>query len=165
MQEHDLKNSNDTIPHSSSLYLPVNGIDKFILHEDFFRFLDLAFTVKALKHNLSSSNPLTFSEEDIKKIVKKIHSHFLPSKKHLTLLKGECLDTDEVMKNIMDSLCQDMKRQLSLNKMSLYEGKGMNPTLNQKCIHKGEHNRDAFGIKYSKRQTDILLNWMIQNKV
>jgi len=148
---------------------PLSGLDRLILHKDFYRLLDLAIKVKALKHNGSNSKDIIqFSDDDVHDMIMKIRSKMLSSDDNmaqgqLVLSRDQCHESDEAMNNFIDSLSKDLERLKIVNDGN--SGQHAITSTNRKSTQKVKQCGDAFGIKYSKRQTDILLSWMIQNRV
>jgi len=145
-----------------------SGLDNLILHEDFYHFLDLTIKINKLKNSTSLNKKIiNFSQNDMNDMIQRIRSTFLISNDKaslgtLILSKSQFDETDQTMKNFIDSLNQDLAKLKIAGECRIDE---QVITKNQNVSQNAKECSDAFGVKYSKRQTDSLLNWMIQNKV
>lgn len=146
MNYSDRSNTDTRVPTSSME--PIKYFHRLVHHEDFYQILLLAAKVKAarLTLNQSPSPSLKDVEDSIQNATKSIQSSF---KSDAKVLRGNFVTTD----SLVDESIQIMERELSRCLDS------------QKVCKKKENTAEPIAVKYSKCQTDILTQWMIDHRV
>ena len=167
--------------------LSMNGIDDFdqmLLHEDFGYYLFLASQLKHMHQYLKRRQVLATDDimiiEDIINnmenfdsenqqinITKKIIRDKLCNNKgasKLVLKKGLFPQTDSLMSESIKVLKQQIKKCYDEIKQENTDGDDKRYSKKMKT-EKGAVTAQPIAIKYSKYQTDVLTNWMIQHRV
>lgn len=126
----------------------IDEFDKLIHHEEFQKVLNLAAKIKAVRLGLNGAVHPSFSEIDndcpsVTKIVKKR----LTGEQDHTFVRGRYLITDSLIDDTLEALEVELERCIELSKGKKKEGK-----------------HEPIAVKYSKRQTDILTDWMIEHR-
>jgi len=150
----------------------IENKDEFNLmvsHQDFQYILVLSSKIKAMKKYIDGSSPMPSknnlsykveANKNIKDIWENIRLKASPDGNTKIILRGTHKETD----SLIDDALQILKNQLheciqSIQKMANDERKP------RKKAKSKESQNDAIAIKYSKKQTDVLIKWMIDNRV
>lgn len=163
-----------------------DDFDLTLNHEDFDKLLSISTKVKILRkqiQDLSSLKPsyIKFNPEKIHNDVKAIVSAMRQQKtgNSTSLIKrGQFPETDSIIDEALKQLDIDLKKCLltlihlkrknqQQQQYLQQEGSDEPDTKKRKSNNKkGKQKKgEAIAVKYSKYQTDILTNWMIQNRV
>jgi len=128
----------------------IDDFDKLIQHEEFQKILNLAAKIKAVRLKLNGAYHPSFGEIDndcpkITKIVRKT----LTGKQNDVIVRGAYPVTDSLVDDTMVALETELERCIELSKQPIKKRKG---------------KLEPIAVKYSKRQTDILTDWMIEHR-
>jgi len=160
---------------------------QFIAHQDFGIFILLATKVKIIRNNLISgtvpnkSDVLTVAhiesrkgENEVKDTAKFIQTKLLFGSKYasinipnIIIPKGKFKLTDDLMKESIVSLVREFNRCMTWYNAFIDKSLPMSPPRKRSRLSndRKKKNGDAIAVKYSKYQTDILTNWMIEHRV
>ena len=149
-----------------------NDVEHMICHENFGTVLALSSKVKAIRKYLSGESklllPITNSDdvtidENIKDMWKVIRMKICGEGANTVISRG----THPHIDSLIDESIEVMKKELHkcILHQSLYEKAKDNKQDLRKRKGKKNGNRAPIAVKYSKAQTDILTNWMIENRV
>jgi len=129
----------------------IDDFDRMVAHEDFPRLLSLAVKVKAMRHPASPAkdNSKKFalkrdSVENMQEMVKLMKTSLCNIAPDTVLGRGVCAQTDSVVNEAINSLSMEFEKCMKLQKKN--------------------DNPKPIAVKYSKRTTDILTKWMIENR-
>lgn len=172
----------------------MNEFHRFLAHEDFERFLLIASKVKLVRQALVTgsipSKPcvltLNHSKRDINSAevsntAKFIRSTLIPSPvgsnnsfSLYSISRGTYQSTDSLISEAINAMIHEYERCMSWYSAKQRRSKHeplVNHPRKTKRVKTGspkalsKPSSEAIAVKYSKRQTDILTNWMINNKV
>ena len=128
----------------------MSDFDKLVNHEDFHKVVLLAAKVKALRSTLNkkSAPSTTQIQQGIKEFTSAIQTRLASST--FVVERNLYPTTDSLIDDSIQILEVELKKCLELKNLSHSSKKS---TL------------DPIAVKYSKRQTDILTQWMIDHRV
>lgn len=139
-----------------------DDLDILLLHEDFPVLLTLVANVKksramsALGPPDLTTRPQTGVAADrnsqLMDAVERFHIHLLLQESNEVIRRGMFPITDSVMDDALSALQAELES---------YETESMDG--NDDTSSTARSKKEAIAIKYSKRQTDILMNWMIEH--
>lgn len=183
--------NNENCISASNLVHNISEFDRIIGHADFGCFIILSYKIKLVRYFLSSGNTMQNEAEimSLDHLDAKVGGTQVANLIELIRLKlasktfkqkygdvGKFLSNIPrgvypLTDNLMDESIEALKNELQ---MCIYLRSIMTNTCSVKCSSNirtpkrkklSEGLGDAIAIKYSKRQTDILTDWMIENKV
>lgn len=176
--------------HSHGAY-GINEFERFVAHQDFVLFLSLASKVKFVRKNLICGNVpdakdviyVTHIEskkydDEVDIIAETIQSTLLfgandpvsPDAQNVIFPKEICAKTDVLIEESIISLCREFNRCMTWYDSKKQVSLPRPPPLkklkaNEEPLFPTTKSSYAIVVKYSKWQTDILTNWMIENRV
>ena len=164
-----------------------NELQRFVAHENFDIFILLASKVKIIRNDLycchvpDTSEVLTIrhiqsrkGEDETHDVAKLIQMKLLLDSKstvddldHVILPYGVYERTDVMMDNSIDALCLEFNKCMTWYCAITNQCFPKPPPRKKYRVERNVIREPGEGIvvKYSKRQTDILTNWMIENRV
>jgi len=165
------------LPHGMSLQdaMEISEFDRLVRHQDFDKILSAAAKLKSLQNGSSSlSQPgimnLALSNLHRSKATKVIRENVCNDGSPDIMPRGLFPHTDTLVAEAIDSLTLEFDRCLKVKSSSCTEDNNCTPSPSPKKARqkKNKKGRDSpsqsIAVKYSKRQTDILTEWMIANK-
>lgn len=188
---------------------PLNEFDRFVGHQDFERFVELAYKVKVMRHAIAlksinqnlDQNISAFSNDHSVGDDSRVENRFTKTtnfiRKHTMsekldddgidskIMRGVFPRTDSLFDETINALTQEFENckihYSSLkNKTTAIEKPSKTEVdisdadqersvhasrKKQKNMTDGNSSKEAIAIKYSKYQTDILTEWMVQHRV
>ena len=209
-EEHNYHSVGNTLNvGGQNLVSPLNEFDRFVGHQDFEKFVELAYKVKVMRHAIVSKSINQKLDKDLStlshdyhvengsrvenrfaKTTKFIRKHAMTEKledngNDSKIMRGVFPRTDSLFDETINALTQEFedckiyysslkndgtafakasKPELDIsdadqeNSISVSRKKKQNGT-------NGNTSKEAIAIKYSKYQTDILTEWMVQHRV
>ncbi len=166
----------------------LSDFQRFLFHQDFGLFILLATKVKIIRKNLVSgtipnaSDVITITHIQSRKGQKEVDeaAKLIQSKlfigggddfnfTKIVLPRGTCKVTDDLMKESIISLAREFNRCMTW--YNAFKGQSLTKSPPRKRVRLNIERREkkksneAIAVKYSKHQTDILTNWMIDHVV
>jgi hypothetical protein len=146
-----------------------DDLDQLIHHENFEALVYLTFQVRTVQQQIlqETGRPLATSNIRADEVLQSAKSLGMASSNtsspHTTLRQGENTTVDAIMQDcqeILELQLADMQRhQEGLTLLSLGTSRHC-----QKKSDGGGNKKEAIVVKYSQRQTNILMDWMIEHK-
>lgn len=168
------------LPNGMSLKkaMEISDFDRLVRHQDFCKVLTAAAKLKNLQNgHASSSQPgimnLALSNLHSEKATKIVRDNVCDDSTNTSpdvIPRGLFPHTDTLVAEAIDSLTMEFDRRLTVQSNSSGSSSGTDdeymPSPKKSRQKKGRDSpSQSIAVKYSKRQTDILTEWMIQNRV
>ncbi len=165
---------------NNSYHQQMSEFQRFIAHQDFGLYILLASKVKVIRNNLLCGTvPDTLDvvsithiesregKNEVDEMANLIQTRLLLGSNtkinisNVIVPRGTFYRTDDLMEESIVSLTREFNKC-----MTWYNAlKEQSPPKSPPKKKGKKRNNDAIVVKYSKRQTDILTNWMIDHKV
>ena len=151
----------------------MTDFDLMVYHEDFIKILSISVKIKKMQRYLKGLPPKLTStfeldtskeEPDVINFWESIKRKLCSGAKGSTVFRGTFPITDSLIDETISALTDEYKKCVGLisEKSDAQDARKV-----KKKKQKGEVKGKSEGIsvKYSKAQTDVLINWMIDNMV